>query len=363
VATKSRNTRIIGLDVARALAIFGMILVNFKIVLGDSGNEWLKSAAGLVDGKAAATFVVLAGVGLAMMTKSATENGDVQKLKSVRKRILKRALFLFIVGLSYVFIWPADILHFYGIYMAVTVIFLTSRTSTIMVGAIGFILAFPILMTFIDYETSWNFKTYYYLDFWTVNGFIRNLLYNGFHPVIPWTAFMLVGYWFGKQDLYNLKFLKKSFQISLIVFLSIQLLSFLSLNLFSEETLNSINGLKEILETSPMPPLPFYMINGIAFALTLISACIILAFRFENRSIIQALFKTGQLALTFYVAHVIIGMGLIEILYPNRLGLFTIEFSLAYAFIFCLACVLFAFIWRSYRSIGPLEWLMRKMTD
>ena len=33
--------RIIGIDVARALAVIGMIIVNFKIVLGENGNEIL----------------------------------------------------------------------------------------------------------------------------------------------------------------------------------------------------------------------------------------------------------------------------------------------------------------------------------
>jgi hypothetical protein len=45
-----------------------MILVNFKIVFGENG---IKSFVDILEGKAAATFVVLAGVGLALMTKSA----------------------------------------------------------------------------------------------------------------------------------------------------------------------------------------------------------------------------------------------------------------------------------------------------
>ena len=65
------NKRIIGIDVARALAVIGMIIVNFKTVFGSNGSEWLKSIVSIFDGKAAATFVVLAGVGLALMTNSA----------------------------------------------------------------------------------------------------------------------------------------------------------------------------------------------------------------------------------------------------------------------------------------------------
>ena len=129
--------RIIGIDIARALAVIGMIIVNFKVVLGENGLSWVKSFASAFDGKAAATFVVLAGVGLALMTNSALRNNDSQKLKTARIRIAKRALFLFIVGLSYIVIWPADILHFYGIYMLVILLLLSANEKIILMSAIA----------------------------------------------------------------------------------------------------------------------------------------------------------------------------------------------------------------------------------
>ena len=72
----SVKKRIVGIDVARALAVIGMIVVNFKIVIGENGLNWVKSFAGIFDGKAAATFVVLAGLGLALMTNSAIKNNN-----------------------------------------------------------------------------------------------------------------------------------------------------------------------------------------------------------------------------------------------------------------------------------------------
>lgn len=355
--------RIIGIDVARALAVIGMIIVNFKIVFGSKGQGWVQFLASIFDGKAAATFVVLAGTGLALMTNSAIKNNDLTKLKIVRIRILKKALFLFIVGISYIAIWPADILHFYGIYMLIIVFVLTSHQKVIITTALAIILAFPILLLFWNYEMGWDFNSLKYLDFWTAKGFMRNLFFNGFHPVIPWVAFMLFGYWFGKQDLHNEKFVKKSFVISLSSFIAIQLLSYGSISLLSENIQENTSELIEILGTSPMPPLPIYMFNGIAIAFTIISACIIIAKRFENTIIINALYKTGQLALTFYVAHIVIGMGIIEIINPSKMGNYSIEFSIAYALVFSFACILFALAWRKHKKLGPLEWLMRKLTD
>ncbi len=354
--------RIIGIDIARALAVIGMIIVNFKVVFGENGNPWVKSFVSIFDGKAAATFVVLAGIGLALMTNSAIRNNDQTELRRVRRRLAKRALFLFIGGASYIVIWPADILHFYGIYMAITILLLTSNEKTLVSSAITLIVAFPILMMFWDYETGWNFDTLHYQDFWTVRGFVRNLFFNGFHPVIPWTAFMLIGYWFGKQNLYNHNFLKKTFWISSTAFISIQSLSYLSISFLSEGNHETSKELTEILGTNPMPPLPIYMFNGIAVALAITSACIIIARQYENNRIIDALKKTGQLALTFYVAHVIIGMGVVEVIDPAKMGNYSVEFSVIYALVFSLLCVVFAVIWRKYKTSGPLEWVMREIT-
>ena len=355
--------RIIGIDVARALAVIGMIIVNFKIVFGENGLNWVKSFAGILDGKAAAIFVVLAGIGLALMTNSAIKNNEKSKLKIVRNRIIKRALFLFVIGVSYTTIWPADILHFYGIYMLIIILLLTSKERTIIISAISLIIVFPILLPFWNYEIGWNFETLEYQGFWTINGFIRNLFFNGFHPVIPWTSFMLFGYWFGKQDLKNNKFIKKTFWICAIIFISIQILSYFSILILSEGNQESAKELTQILGTNPMPPLPIYMFSGISIAFAVITACIIIAKYFENNIIINALSKTGQLALTFYVAHVIIGMGIIEAINPSKMGEYSVEFSVIYAFGFSLICILFAVVWKKHKKSGPLEWIMRKLTD
>jgi uncharacterized protein len=355
--------RIIGIDVARSLAVIGMIVVNFKVVFGENGQSWVKTFASIFDGKAAATFVVLAGIGLALMTNSAIKNNDRAKLKVARSRIAKRAVFLFVLGISYITIWPADILHFYGIYMAIIILLLSSNERTIIITALSLIIVFPILINFWNYEIGWNFDTLDYQGFWTFKGFLRNLFFNGFHPVIPWTSFMLFGYWFGKQDLHNGKFVKKTFWISTIAFISIQTLSYVSISILSEGNQEVAEELTEIIGTNPMPPLPIYMFNGISIAFAIITACIIIAKRFENNIIIDALNKTGQLALTFYVAHVIIGMGIIEIIDPNKMGNYSIEFSVIYALAFSLVCIVFAVIWRKYKKSGPLETLMRKVTD
>lgn len=139
------------------------------------------------------------------------------------------------------------------------------------------------------------------------------------------------------------------------------MLSLATILFLSEGSEQTASELSEIIGTNPMPPLPIYMLNGITISISIISACIIIGKRFSTNRILMALNKTGQLALTFYVAHVIIGMGIIDIIDPEKFGSYPIEFSVGYALVFSLLCVFFANFWLKHRENGPLEWLMKRI--
>ena len=99
--------RLDGIDLARYFAFVGMVIVNFKVVMGAELNNGLLSLlTQALEGKAAATFVVLAGIGLGLAGA-----------KSVNHTILvtlKRAVFLLVLGLANTLIFDADILHYYA---------------------------------------------------------------------------------------------------------------------------------------------------------------------------------------------------------------------------------------------------------
>jgi len=208
VETRKKKSRIIGYDVARSLAVFGMVIVNFKVVMGagENGPGWLIWLVGLFDGRAAATFVILAGVGISMLSRKGRIAQDKERIRQDRHTLLKRAVFLFIVGLLYTPLWPADILHFYGVYIAIAALLLTAPDRQLWSGTIGPSVAFLFLIFIFDYEKGWDFTTLTYVDFWTVAGMVRHIIFNGFHPVIPWLAFILIGMWLGRQDVKNSKY-------------------------------------------------------------------------------------------------------------------------------------------------------------
>ncbi|KAB2902243.1 MAG: DUF1624 domain-containing protein, partial [Anaerolineae bacterium] len=87
------SRRIVGYDVARAAAIFGMMIINFWLVLTPEsrGEGVAGSLLALLMGRAAATFVMLAGIGVSLLTREARQSPE--KIREKQRLLLKRALF------------------------------------------------------------------------------------------------------------------------------------------------------------------------------------------------------------------------------------------------------------------------------
>src|SRR6266516_176101 len=112
--TASPPDRIIGYDLARALAILGMVVVHFALVMSSEPmveEGWMSRVVGFLDGRAAATFVVLAGIGVTLRSRGAAAGAahHPKGLARLRSTLLKRGLFLLAVGFLNLIIWPGDI--------------------------------------------------------------------------------------------------------------------------------------------------------------------------------------------------------------------------------------------------------------
>lgn len=355
------NQRIDGYDIARALAVFGMVIVNFKTVMhaNNSNEAWWLSIFNVLDGRASAVFVILAGVGITLLTNGARLAGDKVRLNQEKNLLLRRAVFLFVIGLLYIAIWPADILHYYGIYIAIAAFLLSASTRKLLLVAVIISAGFPIAFSLIDYSTSWNWDTLAYADFWSPNGFVRNLLFNGFHPVFPWAAFLMIGMAIGRLPMGNPHVRTKVFWFGLLSTIAFELLAF-SLRALALHNGYSADVANYLFSTTPMPPLPLYFLSAVSSSLAVIALCVHLGESWKDSFWIRPLIYTGRMALTLYIAHVVIGLGALE-----ALGLLTnqsLSFAVGSALVFCLVAMIVSYYWMSKFKLGPLEWLMRKMT-
>jgi uncharacterized protein len=356
--------RVTGFDLARALAIFGMVIVNFKIAMNaETGNLLLMSFAGLFEGRASALFVILAGVGVTFLTNKARESSDGSLVFKNRLSLIKRGLLLITIGLVYTPIWEADILHFYGFYFLIAAAIFTVNDKVLLFISAIIMLVFPVLMLFLNYEQNWNWSTLTYENFWSFDGMTRHIVFNGFHPVFPWAAFLIFGMWLGRQDLSKSLMRNKLLAWSLITLLVTECGFYLirviigdgsALEMTSEEV-------TFLFSTSIIPPLPQYIISAGSSAVVVMVACLYFSDRFSESNANKWLCKTGQLSLTLYVAHVIIGMGILESI--GRLENQTINFALLSALIFCACGIVFSVVWLKFFKAGPLEWIFRKVAS
>ncbi|MFT6399192.1 MAG: putative membrane protein YeiB [Bradymonadia bacterium] len=358
-------TRVLGFDIARAVAVFGMVVVNFKVVMGaeSAGPSWLVWTIGLLDGRAAATFVLLAGAGLSLLSRRSRNSADASGIARDRRTVLRRAVFLFFVGLAYTPIWPADILHFYGVYIAVAALFLTAPTRVLLTAASLLALLFMVLLLVLNYETGWDWEGLNYIGFWTPAGMMRHLFFNGFHPVVPWLAFMLVGMALGRLDLSNADTRNRVLRWSVSAAVLGESVSW-GLRRWLMTSALSVQekaDLIAVVGTDPMPPVILYMVAAGGTAVTIVVACISLGQRFHSAVWMRPIVATGQMALTLYVAHVVIGMGVLEA--AGALENQSLNFALVSAGIFCAASLVFASRWSLRFRRGPLESLMRFATD
>lgn len=356
------HQRIIGFDLARAFAILGMVLVNFKIVVAgpQAAKDVWQWTVGLLEGRAAATFVILAGVGISLMARRSLQNQDEAGLKKIRVNLSKRAFLLLVIGLAYTPIWPADILHFYGVYIFLASFLITGSSRKLILATALAPLVFLVLLFTLDYETAWNWETLAYADMWTFNGMIRHLFFNGFHPVFPWVSFVFWGMWLGRQPLQNSSTRLKIGAISLGIGILVQGCSSLA-TYFASNSLQGeeLEAAVALLGTAPMPPMPWYLLAAGGFATAFICLCIEFTQRFPKMWGLKGMVLTGQLALTHYVAHVLVGMGCLEALGFLENG--NARIAVIASLVFFASAYLFSVVWRRFFSRGPLEWVLRKL--
>lgn len=357
------NQRIIGFDLARTYAIFGMFIVNFNIVFGNfSDKTGLNYFLSMFSGNSATLFVMLAGMGVALMTNRETYANE-DKIR-LRNTILKRALFLFVIGLLLQTFWPADILHFYGGYMTFAAFLLfIDRKYYLWVSAIA-ILIFHLLFLFIPFETNWNFETLHYRNFWTVKGFITNFFYNGWNSVFPWLAFFTTGLYLGRLKWQEPNTLKRMFIIGLVLYFTVLATQYLTNN-YSNNA-----DLQQIMNADYLPPFLPFMLSTTGFGFMLISFFMYLGNLVADKKWANNLAQVGQMTLTHYISHLTFGLFIFaEISGKKFTGqeveqkFVAPEYILLFSVSYFILSFIFTKLWTMKFKNGPFETLMRKVSE
>ncbi len=353
--------RIIGFDLARAYAIFGMYIVNFNTVFGGhNDHHGLSGILNLFNGNSSSIFVMLAGMGVSLMTNRPEYSAEMKK--KLRTIVIRRSWFLFVVGMVLYTWWPADILHFYGGYLHIAALLLFVPKKYLLWCACGAIAIFHALLYIIPFETGWDFDTLRYIDFWTLEGFLRNTFYNGWNPIFPWLAYFLLGMFLGRQDWQQAEVLRKTVVVALVVWVA-------SEGVQLAGTWVSSSEIRFYLTADYLPPFLPIMLSTGSFGVLIISASIYIGSKAGSSSALQALVATGQMTLTHYLLHLLPGMILLGWITNTPLES---EFKhrpidpiviLLFAIFFFVLSVVFSVFWSKRFRNGPMETVMRKFSQ
>lgn len=207
----TRTDRIPGVDIARALAVFGMFTVHLgtgSIGLLGGGDPSVDGGAAetfhhLTRGRSSALFAFLAGLSLALISGRG-EPYRGAPARSVALRVLVRAAILvFLGGLVEVLGTPiAIILVYYGLFFVLALPFLRLRAIGLTVAAATTAVLGPQLSFLIRWATPLGEREggERIAELWPGPA---DLFLTGFYPAFTFMAFVLAGMAVGRIDLWS----------------------------------------------------------------------------------------------------------------------------------------------------------------
>jgi uncharacterized membrane protein YeiB len=361
VAPAVSAERVVGFDVARALAILGMVVVHFSLVMAAdrSGPAWLNVLLSFLDGRAAATFVILAGVGVTLMSWRAVLSTDPHAIAKARKVLLFRGVFLLVLGFINLWIWPGDILRVYGVSLLLASRLITASNRRLLLGTLGCAVGFVVLLLLLDFEKNWDWTTLSYRQLWTPTGLVRNLFYDGFRSVLPWTGFVFFGMWLGRLNLRNRAVARRVFLVALGTALAAEVVSWLCVSYFLAQPHGmDAETVKALFGTQSMPALPLFLLASGGEGVAVIAWCVRVCGEGPSR-FWQPVAATGQMALTWYFAHIVLGLGAVVAF--GMVNTQPLPVAAGCGVGFFAGAVLVSWLWKKVFRHGPLEWVMRQI--
>lgn len=334
--------RLRGIDAARAVAIVGMVMVH----VGPREGAGLGFALyGLTYGRASVLFVVLAGVGVALLAG----DGARPRVRGARLRLLFRAAVLFGLGL-----WlqtldtpVAVILHYYALYFLIAAAAVRLPDRVLLTAAAVLAVAGPVLtLTARELIPGW----------WEGDvastlrqpvRLLRELLLTGYYPALTWAPPLLTGLWVGRRDLRAPR-VQRTLLAGGACVAGLSYAAAWALGRIVAGGAPQNDTPAFLLSAGGHTDMPLGIVGATAVALAVLGAALLVCTRLPRLT--WPLAATGQLALTIYVGHLLVLDAAPELLVRD--GLEGAAFMVAR---FAVVVVVGATLWRALLPRGPLE--------
>lgn len=193
--------RLVGIDVARAVALLGMVATHLLDERTAEGS--LSTAHALAAGRASALFAVLAGVSIALTTgRQVPVRGRERLARSAG--LVVRALLIALLGLLLGDVGSglAVILTYYGVLFLLALPFLGLGVRALAAWAVAAGLLMPVLSQLLRPALPPRGLASPDLAQLADPGqLVSELLLTGYYPALPWVAYLLAGMAIGRADL------------------------------------------------------------------------------------------------------------------------------------------------------------------
>jgi uncharacterized membrane protein len=364
--TPEGKTRVAGVDVARGVALFGMMATHVLAEFNDAGPTTATVVAG---GRSAGTFALLAGVSIAFMS-GGRQVVHGRARTAVSAGLAVRALLIGLLGLLLA-IADANIdviLTFYAVAFLLVIPLLGLRPRVLaLITAVLLVLGPLFLVAIAHAGVAYSDDNPTFTELVTDPlGLLLRLLITGEYPVLLYLGLVCAGLAIGRLDLASRRVAEWLLGGGIALAITSRLLSLILLYpLGGLDRLVGAGGF-EAEDASPAMTLLWApeqgsswwylalsgphahtsldMVHVLGSAMGVVGACLLLTRISVVRRLVWPLQAAGAMTLTLYSAHILfLETGVLEDS-PAALFLFLVVASLT-----------FAVLWRHWQDQGPLE--------
>ena len=310
-----RPSRIPSLDVTRAIALVGVVMMNYHAYLNTDkaffpprpsfAERVFNPLSGILTTRFAATFVLVAGMSIALLVQSAMQSGNVELIRSAQMKLARRGLFLYAIGAAVQWVWPGTILFYYGAFLLISAVICTWSNRSLVAVSVASIAVSTGLSAWRGYQffqgnfTQWLSPT---------PNTPRNLLIRTFfdytHPVFPWITFICAGIILGR----NLEHLAQ-LRTRIMLWSGVALFAtFLIRTFVMPDSITSQWDyvLQRALSTNNHDHSFLHVTSTLAIALLAFCSISLLTDSRPTSRVVEFLARTGQMTLSIYLAHVLV---------------------------------------------------------
>jgi uncharacterized membrane protein len=371
--TTWERRRLEGVDAARGIALLGMVAVH--IVPAVSANGEVSLAFTLFAGRSSATFALLAGVGLALLTRSAMVGARRDRARQ-SVAVVTRAVLLVLLGLA-LGIPDSDvavILVYYGALFLLAVPFLWLSARTLAALAAAWAVVAPLLSQLIRQVAPAPSYAVPTLEFFErpLTHSLSEILLTGYYPTLTWLTYLLAGLAVGRLPLRSPRVARALLVGGLALAVAARAVSWLLLHLLDglralRADRSTLFGapLETALDTglsgttptttwwwlavaTPHSGTPLDLAQTAGAAVAVLGLCLLVLQR--HRWWAQPLVAVGGMSLTLYCLHVV----LLDDVLPR---------TMPYAFWWhALVLIAAALGWRRFVGQGPLEYVTQRLS-